>query len=88
MTYNKLIYLIEINFLVSALLDDTFGGRFSHAADIAFGDTIIIVGGNRGNMLGDIIAFKVPTSIATNEVESWLLAFIMKNLFCPIGSLT
>ena len=47
----------------------TYPGRFSHAAAAAFGDTLLVVGGYRGNMLGDVIAFKVPTSIATNKVS-------------------
>ena len=55
----------------------TYPGRYSHAAATAFGDTLLVVGGYRGNMLGDVIAFKVPTSIATNKVSKKQSAFMI-----------
>lgn len=45
-----------------------FGGRFAHLAVAAFGNTVLVAGGYRGNMLDDLIAFMVPLAIAKNEV--------------------
>ena len=44
-------------------------GRFSHVADVAFDNTLIIVGGYRGNVLGDMISYTVPKAVAKNWVS-------------------
>ncbi len=53
-------------------------GRFSHVADVAYENTLLIVGGYRGNVLGDMIAYTVPKAISKNWVRhytspSWCL---------------
>ena len=44
-------------------------GRFSHVAVPAFGNTLLIVGGYRGNALGDLGAYTVPLAIAKSLVS-------------------
>ncbi len=55
---------------VSASSKTYFGGRFSHVSAVAYGDILLFVGGYRGNVLGDAIAFKVPLPIAKNKVNT------------------
>ncbi|CAH1785464.1 unnamed protein product [Owenia fusiformis] len=43
------------------------GGRYSHVASVAFGNTLLISGGYQGTALGDLIAYKVPPSMARNQ---------------------
>ncbi|XP_023931409.1 multiple epidermal growth factor-like domains protein 8 isoform X3 [Lingula anatina] len=55
-------------------------GRFSHSSVVAFGDTLIILGGYRGTVLSDLIAYKVPPSVAVNQnsqsaVETYCLQY-------------
>ncbi len=44
-------------------------GRFSHVADVAFDNTLLVVGGYRGNVLGDVIAYTVPKAVSKNWVN-------------------
>lgn len=48
-------------------------GRFSHVAVPAFGNTILITGGYKGSVLGDLIAYTVPLAIAQNEVSLFFI---------------
>ena len=34
----------------------------------AFGNTLLISGGYRGNVLGDLVAYRVPVSVARPQV--------------------
>jgi len=53
-------------------------GRFSHVAVPAFGNTLLVVGGYRGNVLGDLLAFMVPQVVARNQVNViHLCAFVV-----------
>ncbi len=56
-------------------------GRFSHVAVAAFGNTLLISGGYKGSMLGDLVAYTVPTAVARNKVswgqnQSYFLIFL------------
>jgi hypothetical protein len=42
--------------------------RFGHVAVSAYGNTMFIVGGYSGSVLGDVAAFKFPPTIAPPEV--------------------
>ena len=43
-------------------------GRYSTVAVAAFGNVLLITGGYRGNVLGDLLAYTVPKSVARNKV--------------------
>ncbi|XP_035828225.1 multiple epidermal growth factor-like domains protein 8 [Aplysia californica] len=45
-------------------------GRFGHAAVVANGNVMFILGGYSGQVLGDLIAYKVPSAIADFECPS------------------
>ena len=44
-------------------------GRFSHASAMMRGNTLLIVGGYRGKMMSDLMAYTVPVSIAKAQVR-------------------
>ncbi|XP_055897034.1 multiple epidermal growth factor-like domains protein 8 [Biomphalaria glabrata] len=45
-------------------------GRFGHTAVVANGNIMFIMGGYSGKVLGDLIAYKVPSAIADYECSS------------------
>ena len=51
-------------------------GRFSHVAVPAFGNLLLVVGGYRGNVLGDLLAVTVPQAVARNQVSAFNYKFI------------
>ena len=56
-------------------------GRYGHVAGIVLNDTLLITGGYRGSVLGDLLALKLPHSItaATSPAVSDLLLSVS----CP-----
>jgi len=38
-------------------------GRYGHVAGVVLNDTLLISGGYRGSVLGDLLALKLPRSI-------------------------
>ena len=44
-------------------------GRYSHVADVAYGNIILVAGGYRGNVLDDLLAYGVPVSVSRNTVS-------------------
>ena len=58
-------------------------GRYGHVAGAVLNDTLLITGGYRGSVLGDLIALKLPLSItAASVVHSPLVLTVL------IGTLT
>ena len=45
-------------------------GRFGHTAVVANGNIMFIIGGYSGQVLGDVIAYKVPDAIADYEAST------------------
>lgn len=45
-------------------------GRFGHSAAVAYGNILLIAGGYAGRVLGDLVAYKVPSLIASSHVSS------------------
>lgn len=45
-------------------------GRFGHVAASAYGNILLIAGGYSGYMLGDLIAYKFPPTVAPPKVSS------------------
>ena len=60
-------------------------GRFSHVADVAFDNTLLIVGGYRGNVLGDMIAYTVPTTVAKNWVSFGMFFLEVEGICAQLG---
>ncbi|RUS80438.1 hypothetical protein EGW08_011807, partial [Elysia chlorotica] len=44
-------------------------GRFGHTAVVANGNIMFIIGGYSGQVLGDVVAYKVPQAVADYEVS-------------------
>lgn len=44
-------------------------GRFGHSAVAVNGNVMFIIGGYSGQVLGDLIAYKVPLAVAGFEVS-------------------
>ena len=70
-------YISWLIFILSVLSDsedrnsvDVTRGRFGHAAVLRDETTLLIVGGFNGVTLGDIVAFKMPGSVAINPATS------------------
>ena len=66
-------YLTVPTYYVSVSRSDPTKGRFSHVAVPAFGNSLLVVGGYRGNVLGDLLAFTVPQAVARNQVYMFYL---------------
>ena len=45
-------------------------GRFGHIAGVAYGNILLIAGGYSGQVLGDLIAFKVPAAVSPHQVTA------------------
>ena len=45
-------------------------GRFSQVAVAAFGNTLLVSGGYKGSVLGDLMAYTVLTPFAKNKVHT------------------
>ena len=45
-------------------------GRYGHAAGAVVNDTLLITGGYRGSVLGDLLSMKLPPSITGTTVVS------------------
>jgi hypothetical protein len=43
-------------------------GRFGHAAVVARGNLMLVVGGYSGQVLDDLILYRVPSAVATQQV--------------------
>ena len=50
-------------------------GRFGHTAVVANGNIMFIIGGYSGQVLGDVIAYKVPSAVADHEVSRFYTDF-------------
>ncbi|XP_074654134.1 multiple epidermal growth factor-like domains protein 8 [Tubulanus polymorphus] len=59
------ITYLQMNFTAYGSKPD--GGRFGHSAVVAYGNTLLITGGYRGNVFGDLVSFTVPPSIALHQ---------------------
>lgn len=44
-------------------------GRFGHTAVVANGNVMFVIGGYSGQVLGDLLAYKVPSAIADFQVS-------------------
>ena len=45
-------------------------GRYGHIAVLVLNDTLLISGGYRGSVLGDLLALKLPPSITATTLVS------------------
>ena len=45
-------------------------GRYGHVAGVVLNDTLLISGGYRGSVLGDLLALKLPRSITATTAVS------------------
>jgi len=45
-------------------------GRYGHVAGVVLNDTLLISGGYRGSVLGDLLALKLPPSIITTDTTA------------------
>ena len=63
--------LISVLFM---LLTESTGpdskGRHSHTANVVNGNLLLVLGGFRGNVLGDLWSYQVPSTIARNTVST------------------
>ena len=49
--------------------------RFGHVSVVVSGNIMVSVGGYRGNVLGDLIAYKVPPAVAISIVRFKIYIF-------------
>ncbi|XP_078593005.1 multiple epidermal growth factor-like domains protein 8 [Branchiostoma floridae x Branchiostoma japonicum] len=64
-------------------------GRFSHVSAVRDGNILLIVGGYSGNVVGDLLAFKVPPSVAQNDyVAANLTRMDVCSEHCLVSSCT